>query len=218
VSDHPGTTRDYLTAELHLDGLDCRLIDTAGVEHGQDARATIEAAAAAASVEQREQAHVCVLCLDALQPPDAAACRATFQVVPGDGPVENRPCNGTPCVVAWTKVDAARPGASLPDAVATSSLTGEGLDALRAAIRAALLGASASGAEVVSATAVRCRRSLALAARCLKRARKLARAGQSEELVAAEIRDALEELGKVVGAVYTDDILDRIFSRFCIGK
>jgi tRNA modification GTPase len=39
-----------------------------------------------------------------------------------------------------------------------------------------------------------------------------------EELVAADVRNALDELGKVVGAVYTDDVLDRIFSRFCIGK
>ena len=43
-------------------------------------------------------------------------------------------------------------------------------------------------------------------------------AAAGEELVAAELRRALSELGKVVGAVYTDDILDRIFSRFCIGK
>ena len=39
-----------------------------------------------------------------------------------------------------------------------------------------------------------------------------------EELVAAEIRAALDELGRVVGSVYTEDLLDRIFSRFCIGK
>ena len=39
-----------------------------------------------------------------------------------------------------------------------------------------------------------------------------------EELVGSELRVALDALGKVVGAVYTDDILDRVFSRFCIGK
>ena len=42
--------------------------------------------------------------------------------------------------------------------------------------------------------------------------------GAGEELIAGEVRMALAELGRVVGAVYTDDILDRIFSRFCIGK
>ncbi|HVC97288.1 MAG TPA: hypothetical protein VND64_26645 [Pirellulales bacterium] len=47
---------------------------------------------------------------------------------------------------------------------------------------------------------------------------QIARHGQGEELVAAELRLALDELGQVVGAVYTDDVLDRIFSRFCIGK
>ena len=45
-----------------------------------------------------------------------------------------------------------------------------------------------------------------------------ARGRQGEELIAAEIRLALDELGLILGAVYTDDILDRIFSRFCIGK
>jgi len=39
-----------------------------------------------------------------------------------------------------------------------------------------------------------------------------------EEFIAAEIRMALEELGKVVGAIYSDDVLDCIFSRFCVGK
>jgi tRNA modification GTPase len=46
----------------------------------------------------------------------------------------------------------------------------------------------------------------------------LAAARAGDELVAAEVRTALEELGKIVGAVYTEDVLDRIFGRFCIGK
>jgi tRNA modification GTPase len=54
----------------------------------------------------------------------------------------------------------------------------------------------------------------------LANARKLADDQQvgGDELVAAELRLALDELAQVVGAVYTEDILDRIFSRFCIGK
>jgi tRNA modification GTPase len=56
-----------------------------------------------------------------------------------------------------------------------------------------------------------------LAARALRRARRVATARQ-EDLAAAEMRAALEELDKVVGAVYTEDVLDRIFSRFCVGK
>ena len=52
----------------------------------------------------------------------------------------------------------------------------------------------------------------------LKAAAELAHATAGDELVASEIRRALEELGKITGVVYTDDVLDRIFSRFCIGK
>lgn len=55
------------------------------------------------------------------------------------------------------------------------------------------------------------------AGQCLAQATQLA-ANSGEELVAAEIRDALLELGKVVGQVFTEDVLDRVFSRFCIGK
>ncbi|MGD0901063.1 MAG: tRNA uridine-5-carboxymethylaminomethyl(34) synthesis GTPase MnmE, partial [Thermoguttaceae bacterium] len=71
---------------------------------------------------------------------------------------------------------------------------------------------------VVACTVVRCAESLRLAAECLDRARQIAPTGRDEELVAAEVRVALDELGKVAGAVYTEDLLDRIFSRFCIGK
>jgi tRNA modification GTPase len=52
----------------------------------------------------------------------------------------------------------------------------------------------------------------------LARARQLARDHSADEFIAAELRFVLDDLGVVVGAVYTDDILDRIFSRFCIGK
>ena len=79
------------------------------------------------------------------------------------------------------------------------------------------MAAGGAHGDVVAATAVRCCQSLRLAGESLRRARPLASAGQ-EELAAAEIRVALNELGKVVGAIYTDDVLDRIFSRFCIGK
>ena len=71
---------------------------------------------------------------------------------------------------------------------------------------------------MVVGTAVRCGESLRLAAASLDRAREAVRAGLGEELIATEVRVALTELGKVAGAVYTDDLLDRIFSRFCIGK
>jgi tRNA modification GTPase len=71
---------------------------------------------------------------------------------------------------------------------------------------------------VVASTAARCGESLDLAAQSLARARDLVAGDGGEELVAAEVRAALEGLGHVAGAVYTDDVLDRVFGRFCIGK
>jgi tRNA modification GTPase len=64
----------------------------------------------------------------------------------------------------------------------------------------------------------RCRENLGATDDCLRRAVALARNASGDELVASEIRLALDELGRVLGAVYNDDLLDRIFSRFCIGK
>ena len=70
----------------------------------------------------------------------------------------------------------------------------------------------------VACTAVRCRDSLQQASESVSRSSAAAECGLGPELVATEIRVALDGLGQVVGAVYTDDMLERIFSRFCIGK
>jgi tRNA modification GTPase len=70
----------------------------------------------------------------------------------------------------------------------------------------------------ISSTAARCEESLRLAAESLERGIEVLSVAGGEELIAAELRLALHELGRVAGTVYTDDILDRIFSRFCIGK
>ena len=95
---------------------------------------------------------------------------------------------------------------------------GAGLDRLREVLRGAVHAARGADGEVVACTALRCHESLRLAAESLARARAMADLHSGEELLAAEVRVALNELGKVVGAVYTEDLLDRIFSRFCIGK
>jgi tRNA modification GTPase len=125
------------------------------------------------------------------------------------------------CVVVLTKVDVPRriePEQEIHSAIPTSSRTGEGIEQLRAKIAEAVAAAQWSSSAVVPGTAARCRESLRLAAECLRRARGVLEAGAGEELAAAEIRLALEEVGRVVGAVYTEDILDRVFSRFCVGK
>ena len=196
VSPLAGTTRDYVARRVCLDGLDCLLIDTAG--EAADASELLAAAAQEAMREQAGQADLMLLCVDVSSP---VADMDTNQ--PGD----------LRRLRVWTKCDlAAVPG----DGLATSSRTGQGIADLRRAIARKLQLTSAETA--VAGTAQRCKESLRLAAESLDRAAAAARSGLGEELVAAEVRSALDNLGHVVGAVYTDDLLDRIFSRFCIGK
>jgi tRNA modification GTPase len=205
VSHHPGTTRDYLTAECELGGgVRCLLVDTAGVEPVVEGPAAeVRRSAQAAAQRQSQAAQVRLLCLDSTRTLN------DWERAELASPVRSR-------LVVLTKADAPQRTDCPPPALATSALSGEGIAALREQLRGQVLAAGGEAGEVVAGTAARCRESLRLAAECLARAGEVLSQGQ--ELVAAELRLALDELGKAAGAVYTDDLLDRIFSRFCIGK
>ncbi len=100
----------------------------------------------------------------------------------------------------------------------TSAVTGLGLEALRERI-AVELDAQVVQAELgVSATAARCSDTIARAAQSLQAAQELIAGQAGHEWAASEIRLALSAIGEITGEIYTDDILDRVFSRFCIGK
>ena len=211
VSNRPGTTRDYVTAELDLDGVKCLLIDTAGLDPEPESAVDGPAGAAqSAALEQARQADVEILCLDSTRPPDGWEAAQLGE-------------DSTGRVLVLTKIDVGTQSEPFGSAVPTSSLTGHGIDALRTRLRQAILTSAATAGDVVYGTAVRCRRSLQLASESLHRAREIVQAASDEELVgeelvAAEVRLALDEIGQVVGTVYTDDVLDRVFSRFCVGK
>jgi tRNA modification GTPase len=214
----PGTTRDYLSAELDLDGVICRLIDTAGIEEakskGSDEIYEIENAAQSAAWEQHRQATIRILCLSASQEPDEWEREQIEK------------SNSASMIVAITKIDVGAISNLLSphrqvgnlSYIGTSSMTGEGIEFLRGKLRETILALGNAGDDVVAGTAARCRESLRIARESLHYAQTLHRQKSGEEFVAGEIRLALEELGRVAGAVYTDDVLDRIFSRFCVGK
>ena len=207
VSPRVGTTRDYLTAKVSLDGIVCELVDTAGTDSAEIAdNASIDGKAQTLATERRERAAIRALCVSSTE---------------FDGDARNE-CD----MLVITKADLAAntertsdvAKASVP-VVITSSTTGEGLDDLAAEIRAMLArDAEPRGSQMVAATADRCRESVRLAADAVHTAADAAERNVGDELVAAELRVALDELGKVVGTVYTDDLLDRIFKTFCIGK
>ena len=194
VSHVAGTTRDYVSRQVRCGSMDIELIDTAGID-AAGAVGIVDSAAQDVAHEQTRQAALVVECREAPQPAPASQ-PSSIRVI-------------TKCDLD-TGIHAAK------GALLTSSRTGQGIEELKRAIEAALA-REAGDTSVVAGTAARCGESLARAAEALHRAR-FAASTLGEEFVAAEVRDALDCLGRVVGAVYTDDILDRIFSRFCIGK
>jgi tRNA modification GTPase len=209
VSDVAGTTRDVLIARGRWQDMPIELVDTAGRESVVDPLG--QAAQTQGSLRQ-SQADLVLLCLDASRERTAWERQQLAEL------------DADRTLIVLTKADRATSVAplDLPDAVArvAASAIGEpGISALVERMAEQLARSSAThGDLLVGSTATRCRASLAAASEALERARDLARRAGHEELIAAEVRSALAELGKVVGAVYTDDVLDRIFSRFCIGK
>jgi tRNA modification GTPase len=202
VSDRAGTTRDYVTKMLSLDGIQCLLVDTAGATN--DSFDPIAAAAQQATDRSTAAAEVTLLCLDASRPPSAWEFAQRH----------NR--SAPPPILVLTKCDLPPARAAQPGEIATSSTSGAGLSELRQVIARQLH--RSHGESALVGTAVRCRESLQQAGDALARARRSVVQGDGEELVAAELRLALDGLGQVAGVVYTEDVLDRVFSRFCIGK
>jgi tRNA modification GTPase len=191
VSPLAGTTRDYLTAPCDCHGLPIELIDTAGIEAVGD------------EIAARAQA---------LREEVAASADLRLACEPLGGSETALP--SVPVLRVATKADL---GPVAPGWLPTSAATGEGLDRLRSAIAAAL-GEDPREDGAVAATGARCRAGLVRAADALGEAAATLARGGGDELVALDLRNALDELGRVVGTIVTDDILDRIFSRFCVGK
>ncbi|MEM7457754.1 MAG: tRNA modification GTPase [Planctomycetota bacterium] len=203
VSNVAGTTRDYVTSRVSCDGVEFELIDTAGLDEVSEQENSIDHQAQAFSTEMLTTANVLVYC-------HVAGCgkREMPEVPPSVRIVE-----------VTTKSDLFdEPVAPRSPGIITSNVTGKGIEELGLAIADAVRDSRLSGTGIVATTAVRAADALREALNSVEFAGQAAESGAGLELVAAEIRQSLDSLGRVVGTIYTDDILDRIFSRFCIGK
>jgi tRNA modification GTPase len=198
VSPEPGTTRDYLIRRIIVDGTPIDLIDTAG---WGEQLTSMEEQAQLLGKQQAEQADLILLCLEAGR-----------EIGKDERQLLARSESPALFGIA-TKCDLAEPP---EDYLATSAKTGAGLDALRnlLAERAQAYQRNSASASSLS----RCRHHVQAALEHLRRAHSVVLFQEPSELLALELRGALDELGTLIGAVYTDDLLDRIFSRFCIGK
>ncbi len=200
VTAAPGTTRDLVTERVAIHGIPVDLIDTAGLRESAD---EAESLGIAKSREAMADADIVLLVLDASQPPHASD--ATLLEV----------LAGRPHLLVANKSDLATRSTN-SDAIQTSALTGEGIPALRDAILA--LAGGAQSAETGMLTNLRQRHAIEAALTGLADAQVALAAGTPHEMLLLDIYAALRGLDALTGATTADDVLNLIFSSFCIGK
>jgi tRNA modification GTPase len=210
VTDIPGTTRDTVEERLELDGLGVRLIDTAGIRHTED---LVEREGISRSRAAMAEADLTLIVLDASRaldgedrallaeaPPARALVVANKQDLAGErGPIR------APELAGYGQVP-------------LSALTGEGLDALETRIRDWALRGEQPVWESATLTNARQKQAASRARDAVADALRTLEQGRGEELLAVDLARVLDALGDVVGETTAEDLLDRIFAEFCIGK
>lgn len=220
VTNTPGTTRDVIEESVMLGGVLFRLLDTAGLRDVSD---EVESEGVRRTWREIEGADCCLFLMDATLPRDPQVVR-TFL-----GLSEQYARDGKEVVLLENKCDLLGVGKGdwvVPDAkrnsprtLRISARTGQGLDRLIQEL-VILCGSSLSQdlESGVLITSARHQESVRRANDSLRRCLENVQVGAGNELLAIDLREALDHLGAVVGKVTSEDLLDRIFSRFCIGK
>ncbi|MFL0738651.1 MAG: tRNA uridine-5-carboxymethylaminomethyl(34) synthesis GTPase MnmE [Prochlorococcus sp.] len=211
VTDLPGTTRDLLESEIVLEGVPITLLDTAGIRATKDA---LEQLGIDRSHQALAAADLVVLVFD-LSQGWIAEDAALLSQIPND----------VPRLVVGNKADVQPLSTSAPldddleaitPDVTLSALTGQGEEAL---IEAVLKACGASEAQgLVVALNQRQQDLAADAAIALARSKEAAEQNLPWDFWTIDLRQAIRSLGEITGEEITEAVLDRIFSRFCIGK
>ena len=201
VTEIPGTTRDTIEAATDMEGWPVRLADTAGLREAEE---TIERLGIEVSRRYLGAADLVLLCVEADRP-----------VVP-----EERELLGSHRgLLVRTKADLVGENQRNGEGVRVSAVTGEGLDQVRHAIAAELFGGGEHYADPEPLLSrQRHRVSLERAALSLSAARPELESGGDPVLSAHHVRDAVGALDEMIGLVHPDEVLGRVFERFCVGK
>ena len=204
----PGTTRDVIEESIDLDGVTIRLVDTAGMRETDD---MVEREGIKRTRAAQDEADLLLVVVDGSVPltNDDRELLCT---------VKDRKH-----VVLLNKTDLAdrvAPDAALVghSSYRISAKTGIGIERVKSVLRAQLLSGCFEAAESVTVTNVRHRDALRRAGESLGQALESVQDRMAGELVSIDVRAAADALGEITGAITTDEILDRIFSEFCIGK
>ncbi|HET9108782.1 MAG TPA: tRNA uridine-5-carboxymethylaminomethyl(34) synthesis GTPase MnmE [Steroidobacteraceae bacterium] len=208
VTPIPGTTRDIVRERIDIDGMPLHVLDTAGLRQDAD---VVEAEGIRRAHAEMRRADRVLFVVDAAEDPGAAAYGEEKDRLPSDVPV----------TLVLNKCDLTRgipiaDTVSGPPRVALSALTGQGLDTLRAHLKACM------GYQTVDAGTVSARQrhieALERARRQIAEAQQRLRDSRAGELVAEELRGAQQALNEITGDFTSEDLLGRIFGSFCIGK
>lgn len=209
VSPNAGTTRDAVTARVAINGLTVELTDTAGIEELQEH--SPRGIAQDVLQERLQRADVALLCLDLHQPPSNTWLSTQQSILQSMLPT-----------LLWvgTKADLAHDSElAARCALTVSARDSASIERLRTKLAQTLYETRGQlHSDAMHATATRCRGDLELAQAAIERALDLVVHASGEELVATELRIAIDDLSSVIGEVHSEDILGEIFGRFCIGK
>jgi tRNA modification GTPase len=206
VTDTPGTTRDVIAESANLDGIPLRILDTAGVRDSAD---PVERLGVSRTLEALVEADLVLFVVDGSFPLSDEDRRVHASV------------QRLPHLVIANKADL--PAGGGPDLerlepIRLSALTGDGLDAMFAAMRNFLGSSRADGLADSVLTSARQSDAVVHAVDCLRAAEAALAAGTPHEMVLLDLYEGLSSLNELTGETTTDDILGCIFSTFCIGK
>ena len=209
VTEIPGTTRDIIEECLNINGLPVRIIDTAGIRRSAEA---VEKEGIRRSLDAIEQADFII-----------AVCDGSEPAKKEDGELLEK-IRGKNAVIVLNKSDLPRKLSleDLPTAgrqcLPLSALRGDGIEELKTVLFQSNLKNWREEREGVVVTNIRHKKALDKATSALGRALKIMREKGPLEIFSIELREAMDALGEITGAVSTEDILNKIFNDFCIGK
>ena len=206
VTEMPGTTRDVLVEFVNISGIALKILDTAGIRHSEDAA---EQEGVRRSLDAIKSADLVLLVLDGSLPLTREDHRVREEV------------KGKNVIVVVNKSDLSRKLDGLGSdevKISLSCRTGDGFDDLKRAISDAVKQGTMGAREHLWAVNQRHTTALEQTRSSLNRAFVSISSGLSPEFAALDLRGALDSLGTITGATYTEDILERIFHNFCIGK
>ena len=212
VTETPGTTRDVLEEYLNIKGLPLRIMDTAGIRQVED---LAEKEGVRRSIKSIENADLVIAIFDGSEP----LRKEDFEVMEK---VKNK---NTIYILNKSDLPAVADQNSFSSFILhpssflkISATRGDGIEELKDKIVDSCLKDWKEEREGLVISNLRHKTSIGHAAVSLEKAMKALTEDQPLEIIAIELRDSLDSLGEIVGAVTTEDILNKIFSDFCIGK